>query len=50
VRKALLELSATKEGKEMFARVPMKEMVATSLDDYAPMRAWDLESFWIDKY
>lgn len=50
VRKALLELSATPEGKEMFARVPMQNPVATSLDDYAPMRAWGLESFWIDKY
>lgn len=50
VRKALLELSATPEGKEMFARVPMQDPVATSLDDYAPMRAWGLESFWIDKY
>ena len=50
VRKALLELSATEEGKEMFARVPMQEKIATSLDDYAPMRAWGLESFWIDNY
>jgi phosphonate transport system substrate-binding protein len=50
VRKALLELSATVEGKEMLARVPMKEMMTTSPDDYAPMRAWGLESFWIDKY
>jgi phosphonate transport system substrate-binding protein len=50
VRKALLELSATPEGKEMFERVPMQEPVATSLEDYAPMRSWGLESFWIDKY
>jgi phosphonate transport system substrate-binding protein len=50
VRKALLELSATKEGKEMFARVPMQEAVPTSLDDYATMRSWGLESFWVDKY
>jgi phosphonate transport system substrate-binding protein len=50
VRKALLELSATPEGKEMFARVPMQDPVATSLEDYAPMRAWGLESFWVDKY
>lgn len=50
VRAALLELSATPEGKELFARVPMQNPVATSPDDYAPMRAWGLESFWIDKY
>jgi phosphonate transport system substrate-binding protein len=50
VRKALLELSATPEGREMFGRVPMQEPVATSLEDYAPMRSWGLESFWIDKY
>lgn len=50
VRKALLELSATPEGKEMFARVPMQEVTPTSLEDYAPMRSWGLESFWIDKY
>jgi hypothetical protein len=34
----------------MFGRVPMQEPVATSLEDYAPMRSWGLESFWIDKY
>lgn len=50
VRKALLELSATPEGKEMFERIPMPDPVATSLDDYAPMRSWGLESFWMDKY
>jgi phosphonate transport system substrate-binding protein len=50
VRKALLELSSTAEGKEMFSRVPMQEVVPTSLEDYAPMRSWGLESFWVDKY
>ncbi len=50
VRKALLDLSKTKEGKKMFAGVPMQEVVPTSLADYAPMRAWGLESFWIDNY
>lgn len=50
VRKALLELSATPEGKEMFERIPMPEPVSTSLEDYAPMRSWGLESFWMDKY
>lgn len=50
VRNALIELGKTKEGKQLFARVPMQEVVPTSLEDYAPMRAWGLESFWIDKY
>lgn len=50
VRQALLDLAATGEGKQMLARVPMHDMVPTSLDDYAPMRAWGLESFWVDKY
>jgi phosphonate transport system substrate-binding protein len=50
VRKALLDLSKTQEGKEMLSLVPMQQMVPTSLEDYAPMRAWGLESFWIDKY
>lgn len=50
VRKAFLELGRTEEGKKMFARVPMQKVIATSLDDYAPMRSWGLESFWIDKY
>lgn len=50
VRKALLDLSATPEGKEMFDRVPMPKPVSTSPEDYAPMRSWGLESFWIEKY
>lgn len=50
VRKALLDLSTTREGKEMLARIPMDDVVPTSLEDYAPMRSWGLESFWVENY
>lgn len=47
VRKALLQLGATQKGRELLAEVPMTHPVATSLEDYLPMRDWDLESFWV---
>jgi phosphonate transport system substrate-binding protein len=46
VRAALLELAESAEGKELLAKVPIKRLVATSMDDYAAMGAWDLEAYW----
>jgi phosphonate transport system substrate-binding protein len=49
LRSALLEFGAAKEGREMLAKVPMEQVVSTSIDDYAAMRTWGLESLWVDE-
>ncbi len=45
VRRALLEMSATPAGRELFARIPMARPVAASVADYAPMQGWGMELF-----
>ena len=49
VRRAFIEMAATKEGQELLARVPMKRPLATSMDDYAPVMKWGLEAFWVEE-
>ena len=49
VRRALLEMAATKEGKELLDKIPMKHPVSSSLDEYAVMLDWGLESFWVEE-
>jgi phosphonate transport system substrate-binding protein len=46
---AFLKLAATKEGQELLSKIPMNDPVPTSMDDYAVMRDWGLESFWVKK-
>lgn len=48
VRRALLEMAATPEGRELLARVPMEQPVSASLADYAPIKNWGLEKFWVE--
>jgi len=48
VQHALLEMGSTKEGLELLDKVPMHKVVATSLEDYTPMRNWGLESLWVE--
>ncbi len=49
VRNALLEMGASNEGREWLAKVPMQKVISTSLDDYIAMRAWGLESLWVEE-
>ncbi|HUW50017.1 MAG TPA: phosphate/phosphite/phosphonate ABC transporter substrate-binding protein [Sulfuricella sp.] len=49
VQRALLEIGATQEGREILARIPIQQIVSTSLKDYTPMRDWGLESLWVDE-
>ncbi len=46
VRKALLDLGDSPEGREMLSRVPIKQIVAASIKDYAMMRQWGLENYF----
>lgn len=50
VRRALLAMGATREGRELLAKVPMQHVVSASLDDYAMMRGWGLEHFWVEEH
>jgi phosphonate transport system substrate-binding protein len=47
-QKALLELAATPEGREMLEKVPVAQAVPTTLQDYLVMRDWGLEAYWVD--
>jgi len=46
VRSALLAMGRDPAGKELLAKVPMTEPVATSMDAYLPMASWGLERYW----
>lgn len=47
LRQALLGMVAGPAGKALLDEIPMPQPVATSLDDYLPMRQWGLERYWI---
>ncbi len=46
VRRAFLALAKTDEGRALLAKVPMTEIVATSLDDYLVIERWGLERYF----
>jgi phosphonate transport system substrate-binding protein len=46
VRRALLEMGNTPEGRELLAKVPIKQIIATSLSDYKELFGWGLETYW----
>lgn len=49
VRRAFLEMAAAGEGRKLLAKIPMKQPVATSMDDYSMMSDWGLEAFWVEE-
>ena len=48
VRRALMEIGATREGQALLAKVPIQQVVPAALEDYTPMRDWGLESLWVE--
>lgn len=46
IRKALLAIGETPEGREMLLKVPVRQFVPVTWDDYAVMRGWGLEKYW----
>jgi phosphonate transport system substrate-binding protein len=46
VRKALLAMGETPEGKEMLLKVPVTQFIPVKYDDYAVMRGWGLDKYW----
>lgn len=46
VRAALLAMATDPVAKQLLVHVPIKQLIATSLDDYLVMADWDLEKYW----
>jgi phosphonate transport system substrate-binding protein len=46
VRRAFIDMYATKEGKELLSKVPIKEVISTSIDDYKVMRELRIDEYW----
>lgn len=44
VRRAFLEMSADAKGLDLLAKIPIREAVATAMEDYLPMREWGLNA------
>jgi phosphonate transport system substrate-binding protein len=46
LQRAFLALGETDEGRALLAKIPMTEVVATTLDEYLPIQTWGLERFF----
>lgn len=46
VRKALLAMGNTPEGRELLSKIPVKRITSASMDDYEIMLGWGLENYW----
>ncbi len=46
VRQALLEMGTTPEGRALLSKVPIKQIVDTSRENYEEMSGWGLDSYW----
>lgn len=50
VRQALLAMDATPEGRALLAKIPTKQLIPVSMNDYEKMRAWKLDTYWVDMW
>ncbi len=46
VRQALLDIGNTSEGRDLLLKVPVKQFVPASKDDYKIMQGWGLDGYW----
>jgi len=46
VRRALLAIGNTPEGKSMIEKIPVEQFVPVTYDDYAVMSSWGMEKYW----
>jgi phosphonate transport system substrate-binding protein len=46
VRKALLAMNESSEGKELLLKIPAKQLIPVNYADYEAMRSWGLEKYW----
>lgn len=47
LQRAWLKLAQTRAGRQLMARIPMRQPIRASLDEYLPMQAWGLDNFYI---
>ena len=47
VREAFLQLGNTPEGRELLARIPMKQVGQATLEDYAPLKQMGLDKYYV---
>jgi len=50
VRRAFLDMAATPQGLAMLAKIPMKQPVSASLDEYLALRKWKLDAYWVKEF
>lgn len=48
LQQSLLELAATEDGKKLLQKIPMLEPIATSMQDYLPLKKLGLEAYLSD--
>lgn len=48
LQQSLLELAVTEDGKKLLQKIPMPEPVATSMQDYMPLKKLGLEAYLTD--
>ena len=48
IEAALLAMSTNEYGAKLLKAVPINHLVATSMQDYLPMRQWGLDRYWVD--
>lgn len=46
VRQAFLDMGKSAEGRELLSKIPVKEIIPTSMDDYRVMLGWGLDAYW----
>jgi len=46
VRQAFLDMGKSVEGRELLSKVPVQEIISTSMDDYRVMSGWGLDAYW----
>lgn len=46
VRRALLDMNDTPEGRAMLQKVPVEQFISVTYDDYKVMSSWGLEKYW----
>jgi phosphonate transport system substrate-binding protein len=48
VRQAFLAMAKTPSGAALLEKIPMRQAIAASMDDYSPMSTWGLDAFYVE--
>ena len=49
VRQAFLAMAQTEDGAALLSKIPMRETITASMDDYSPMLEWGLDAFYVEQ-